>query len=44
MRELALGRPELELVEIRDDAAGIPRDVVFKRTGVRAFAAAHATR
>jgi release factor glutamine methyltransferase len=32
---LAAALPWLELVEVRDDAAGIPRDVVFKRTGAR---------
>lgn len=31
---LAAGRGWLELVEVRDDSAGIPRDVVFKRTSV----------
>jgi release factor glutamine methyltransferase len=32
---LAAARPWLELVEVRDDAARIPRDVVFKSTGAR---------
>ena len=32
---LAAATPGLELVEMRDDAAGIPRVVVFKRTGRR---------
>ena len=32
---LAAAAPELEVVEVRDDAAGIPRVVVFNRTGRR---------
>ena len=32
---LAAAAPGLELVEVRDDAAGIPRVVVFKRSGRR---------
>jgi release factor glutamine methyltransferase len=41
---LAAGSAGLELFAVRDDSAGIPRDVVFKRTGVRAAAAANAAR
>jgi release factor glutamine methyltransferase len=41
--ELAGAAANLELIAMRDDTAGIPRDVVFKRTGARATAAANAT-